>query len=83
MVSFIQKIGKAAIRAHENDLLAYATKELLQLDGIKLIGTAKEKVSILSFVMEGAHHQDLGVLLDQNGIAIRTASFLQSFRAPN
>ncbi len=71
-VDYIQKIGKATIRAHENELLAYATVAISQLEGIKLIGTAKEKVSILSFVIEGIHHQDLGILLDQKGIAIRT-----------
>ncbi len=71
-IEYIQSIGKAAIRKHENDLLSYATKSISQLEGIRLIGTAKEKVSILSFVMEGVHHQDLGILLDQNGIAIRT-----------
>jgi cysteine desulfurase/selenocysteine lyase len=71
-LEYIQKIGKTAIRHHENDLLLHATKAVETLDGIKLIGTAKEKVSILSFVMEGIHHQDLGILLDQKGIAIRT-----------
>lgn len=71
-LEYIQKIGKSTIRDHENELLSYATNELVKLDGIKLIGTAKEKVSILSFVMEGVHHQDLGILLDQKGIAIRT-----------
>jgi cysteine desulfurase/selenocysteine lyase len=71
-LDYIQNIGKAVIRKHENELLSYATGAIAQLEGIKLIGTAKEKVSILSFVMEGVHHQDLGILLDQKGIAIRT-----------
>ncbi len=71
-LDYIQSIGKNALRAHENELLSYATQKISQLDGIRLIGTAKEKVSILSFVMEGVHHQDLGILLDQKGIAIRT-----------
>lgn len=71
-LEYIQQIGKPAIRKHENELLSYATEKISQLDGVKLIGTAKEKVSILSFVLEGVHHQDLGILLDQHGIAIRT-----------
>jgi cysteine desulfurase/selenocysteine lyase len=71
-IEYIQNIGKATIRQHENELLSYATKSMEKLEGIKLIGTAKEKVSILSFVIEGIHHQDLGILLDQNGIAVRT-----------
>jgi len=71
-LDYILKIGKATIRKHENELLSYATGKLSQLEGIRLIGTAKEKVSILSFVLEGVHHQDLGILLDQKGIAIRT-----------
>ncbi len=71
-LDYIQQLGKNNIRKHENELLSYATEKIGQLDGIKLIGTAKEKVSILSFVMEGVHHQDLGILLDQKGIAIRT-----------
>ncbi|MCU0429700.1 MAG: cysteine desulfurase [Cytophagaceae bacterium] len=71
-IRFINKIGKESIRAHEDDLLQYATERLLQFPEIKLIGTAKNKVSICSFIVEGVHHQDLGILLDQAGIAIRT-----------
>jgi cysteine desulfurase/selenocysteine lyase len=71
-IEYVQKIGKSVIRQHENNLLAHATEAIHQLDGIRLIGTAANKVSILSFVLEGVHHQDLGILLDQKGIAIRT-----------
>jgi len=71
-LDYIQTIGKAVIREHENELLSYATNSIKNIEGIRLIGTAKEKVSILSFVTEGIHHQDLGILLDQRGIAIRT-----------
>lgn len=71
-LDYILQTGKAAIRQHENELLAYATEQISKLDGIRIIGTASDKVSILSFVMEGIHHQDLGILLDQKGIAIRT-----------
>ncbi len=71
-LDYIQNIGKSTLRNYENTLLSYATEAISKIDGIKLIGTAKEKVSILSFVLEGVHHQDLGILLDQKGIAIRT-----------
>jgi cysteine desulfurase / selenocysteine lyase len=71
-LEFINKLGKANIRAHENKLLAYATEKLSAIDRLKIIGTAKEKLSIVSFVMEGIHHQDIGIILDQEGIAVRT-----------
>jgi cysteine desulfurase / selenocysteine lyase len=71
-IEYINKLGKANIRAHENKLLSYATEKLSAIDGLKIIGTAKEKVSIISFIVEGIHHQDIGIILDQNGIAVRT-----------
>lgn len=71
-IRFIQSLGKANIRAWEDELLKYAGEKLSAIDGIRLIGTAKNKISICSFVVEGVHHQDLGILLDQAGIAIRT-----------
>ena len=61
-----------AMAAHERNLLEHATKELLAIDGLRIIGTAKEKVGVISFVIEGVHHYDLGTLLDQQGIAVRT-----------
>ncbi|MGV9014025.1 MAG: aminotransferase class V-fold PLP-dependent enzyme [Flavobacteriales bacterium] len=61
-----------AMAAHEHALLQHATKELLAIDGLRIIGTAKEKVGVISFVIEGVHHYDLGTLLDQQGIAVRT-----------
>jgi cysteine desulfurase/selenocysteine lyase len=61
-----------AMAAHERMLLEHATKELLAIDGLRIIGTAKEKVGVISFVIEGVHHYDLGTLLDQQGIAVRT-----------
>ncbi|MCB0791977.1 MAG: cysteine desulfurase [Flavobacteriales bacterium] len=64
--------GKSAFAAHEHMLLERATKELLTIDGLRIIGTAKEKVGVISFVIEGVHHYDLGTLLDQQGIAVRT-----------
>jgi len=61
-----------AMAAHEHALLVYATKELLSIEGLRIIGTAKEKVGVISFLIDGVHHYDLGTLLDQQGIAVRT-----------
>lgn len=71
-IEFTKNIGKEAIRQHENDLLKYATEHLLEVPGLKIIGTAKEKISVISFVIENVHPQDLGILLDNRGIAVRT-----------
>ena len=71
-IEFIQDLGKATIAAHEHDLLKYATSELSSLNGIRLVGTAPHKVSIVSFVVEGIHHFDIGQMLDTRGIAVRT-----------
>jgi cysteine desulfurase/selenocysteine lyase len=71
-IEFINKIGKNNIRSIEDELLQYATDKLAGIDGLRLVGTAKNKISICSFVIDGVHHQDLGILLDQSGIAIRT-----------
>ena len=56
----------------KNDLLQYATEQLEAIAGLRFIGTAKEKVSVVSFVVENIHPQDMGVLLDNQGIAVRT-----------
>lgn len=71
-LAFITELGKENIAAHEDALLSYATAQMAELPGIRLVGTAPEKVSILSFVVEGVHPQDLGILLDTYGIAVRT-----------
>ena len=71
-LDFTNKIGKEKIRRHENDLLTYATAELEQIPGLKIIGKAKEKVSVVSFVIDKFHPQDIGILLDNRGIAVRT-----------
>lgn len=71
-IDFINGIGKRNIRAHENELLQYATEKLQHLPGLKIIGRAREKVSVVSFIIEGIHPQDLGILLDNRGIAVRT-----------
>lgn len=71
-INFVNSIGKAAIRAHENDLLAYASERLKTIPGLRIIGQAKEKVSVISFVVDKVHPQDIGILLDNRGIAVRT-----------
>jgi cysteine desulfurase/selenocysteine lyase len=71
-LDYVDTLGKEAIAAHENYLLEYATDALQSIQGLRIVGTAAEKVSVISFLMEGIHHQDIGVLLDQQGIAIRT-----------
>ena len=71
-MDYVSRIGLDAIAAHERDLLAYATQVVGALPGVRLIGTAAQKASILSFVLEGVHAHDVGTVLDQEGIAIRT-----------
>jgi cysteine desulfurase/selenocysteine lyase len=63
---------RAALQAHEADLLAYATEQAQAFAGLKLVGTAPNKVSVMSFLLDGAHPNDVGHLLDQQGIAVRT-----------
>ena len=71
-LDFINETGKENIRKHVAELLHYATKQLQQIPGLKIIGTAKEKVSVISFVIKNFHPQDIGILLDNAGIAVRT-----------
>src|SRR5947199_10782556 len=60
------------ILADEHELLAYATEQISAIPGVRLIGTARERAGVLSFVIEGIHPHDVGTVLDQEGIAIRT-----------
>ncbi|GAB1445298.1 MAG: cysteine desulfurase [Cyclobacteriaceae bacterium] len=71
-IAFVNELGKENIHRYEAELLSYATGKLSKIEGIKLIGTAREKVSVLSFVIEGIHHFDIGQMLDARGIAVRT-----------
>jgi cysteine desulfurase/selenocysteine lyase len=71
-LDYIEATGLEAIGAHERDLLAYGTQVLESIDGIRLIGTARAKASILSFVMDGVHPHDIGTIVDREGVAIRT-----------
>ncbi|MBF0282326.1 MAG: cysteine desulfurase [Zetaproteobacteria bacterium] len=70
-VNFLQKIGLVGIAAHEAMLLDHATKQAERFEGLRLIGTAAEKASVLSFVMKGVHPHDLGTIVDAQGVAIR------------
>lgn len=71
-LDFVTENKKNIIRNHENELLQYATEQLSAIDGLRIIGTAKNKVSLISFVIKNVHPQDIGVLLDNQGIAVRT-----------
>lgn len=71
-IDFISAVGKPAMRMHEDLLLAHATKKLREVKGLKIIGDVQSKVSVISFVVEGVHPQDLAILLDNQGIAVRT-----------
>ena len=71
-VDYVTAIGIDRISAHERELLAYGTAELSEVPGLTLIGTAVEKSSVLSFVMDGVHPHDIGTIVDQEGVAIRT-----------
>ena len=71
-LDFINSIGLANIESREHELLIYATHALKDMEGLKIIGTAPEKASVISFVVEGLHPSDIGMLLDQQGIAVRT-----------
>jgi cysteine desulfurase/selenocysteine lyase len=71
-IEFINHYGKANIREHEDKLLKYATEQLKAIDGLKIIGDVENKVSVISFIIDGVHPQDLAILLDNQGIAVRT-----------
>ncbi len=71
-IEYVLKLGLDEIAKREHDLLDYATTELKKIGGVRLIGEAKNKAGVLSFVLEGAHPHDLGTLLDKQGVAIRT-----------
>jgi len=71
-IDFIRSVGFEAIGAHESALLARATDAVSSLPGVRLIGTARRKASVLSFVMDGIHPHDIGTIVDREGVAIRT-----------
>lgn len=71
-LKYISRIGIENIAKHEQGVLAYATEQLLSIDKLKIYGTSKNKCSVISFLVDGVHHYDMGVLLDTMGIAVRT-----------
>jgi cysteine desulfurase/selenocysteine lyase len=71
-IAYLDGLDARAMAAHEADLLAYATAALEEIDGVRIIGTAPHKASVVSFTMAGAHPHDIGTILDQEGVAIRT-----------
>lgn len=86
-IEYLSKIGLDQISIYENELLQYATEKLSQIPQLKIIGTAKEKASIISFVIENIHPHDIGTILDFEGIAVRTGHHctqpvMQHFKIP-
>jgi cysteine desulfurase/selenocysteine lyase len=71
-LDYIESVGFDAIAAHERDLLEYGARVLEGIGGVRLIGTARRKASILSFVVDGIHPHDVGTIVDREGVAIRT-----------
>lgn len=71
-IEYVQKIGLGAIAAHEHGLLEYATSQLKQIDGLRIIGEAEQKAGLVSFVLDAVHPHDIGTFLDAGGVAIRT-----------
>ena len=71
-IDYLKAVGMDAIAAHEHDLLVYATQQMQKLPGVRILGTAKDKAAVLSFVVDGVHPHDLGTLLNQEGVAVRT-----------
>lgn len=86
-VDYLAGIGMQRIAAHETDLLDYATDQVNRLPGVRIIGTAEQKAAVLSFAVEGVHPHDVGTLLNEEGVAIRTGHHcaqpvMQRFRVP-
>jgi cysteine desulfurase/selenocysteine lyase len=70
-IDYLNSIDRKQAAAHEHELLAYATEKLKAIEGVRVVGTAREKTSVLSFVIDDIHPHDIGTILDQEGIAIR------------
>ena len=71
-IDYLNRLGIENIGAYEDELLAYATEAVSNIAGLRIIGTAEKKAGVISFVMEGIHPHDVGTILDQEGIAVRT-----------
>jgi cysteine desulfurase/selenocysteine lyase len=70
-IDYLDQIGMDAVAAHEHDLLEYGTRALESISGLRLIGTARKKAGVLSFVIDGVHPHDAGTILDREGVAVR------------
>lgn len=70
-VDYVRSLGQDRIAAHEHGLMAYATERMLEIEGVRIIGQAQEKASIVSFVMDSAHAHDIGTIIDRAGVAVR------------
>jgi cysteine desulfurase/selenocysteine lyase len=86
-VDYLNGIGMDRIAAHEHDLLDYATAEVSRLSGVRILGTSEKKAAVLSFAIEGVHPHDVGTLLNEDGVAIRTGHHcaqpvMQRFKVP-
>jgi cysteine desulfurase/selenocysteine lyase len=86
-VDYLSAIGMEAIAAHEHALLDYATAQLARMPGVRIVGTAVDKAAVLSFVLDGVHPHDVGTLLNQDGVAVRTGHHcaqpvMQRFKVP-
>ncbi|MCX7875437.1 MAG: cysteine desulfurase [Melioribacteraceae bacterium] len=86
-IDYLNQFDRKELVEYENELLIYATEKLSEVDGLKIIGTAKEKASVVSFVIEGIHPYDIGTIIDTDGIAIRTGHhctqpIMQRFNVP-
>lgn len=86
-IDYVNSIGRDQAAAHEHELLRYATERLSSIEGVRIIGTAKEKASVLSFVIDEIHPHDIGTILDQEGIAVRAGHHcaqpvMQRFNVP-
>jgi cysteine desulfurase/selenocysteine lyase len=86
-VDYLSTIGMDAIAAHELELLNYATAQMARMPGVRIIGTAKDKASVISFTVDGVHPHDVGTLLNQEGVAVRTGHHcaqpvMQRFKVP-
>jgi cysteine desulfurase / selenocysteine lyase len=86
-IDYLNSLDREAAHAHEQELLAYATEKLSAIEGVRIIGTAREKASVLAFVIDEVHPHDVGTILDQEGIAIRAGHHcaqpvMQHFKVP-
>jgi cysteine desulfurase/selenocysteine lyase len=71
-IDYLEALGLERIARYEHELLDYASRRLSEVPGLKLIGTARHKAAVISFVLDGIHAHDIGTILDSEGIAIRT-----------